>query len=100
MGDYYIERTDKTALTSAEIKDLKNNDVGFGSLIYGDNTDTNPKKYYTLGELMRSRLVTGDGETQSNLGGVFSMPHMDANGICNNMYGARFFEGAAQECAQ
>ena len=58
MGDYWVQRTDKQDLTTVEIKSLQNKDVGFGSLIFGQtSSDDTPRKYYFLGDPMRSRLV-------------------------------------------
>lgn len=51
MGDYWIDRNENSALSTVEIKNLQNNDVGFGSLIFGNvNTDSNLRKFYLIGD--------------------------------------------------
>lgn len=52
---------------------------------------------------MKSRLVTSAGPplvVSSPRGGIFSIPHPDVYGTCNNFYAGHFMEGSLTECAQ
>lgn len=95
MGDYWIQRGTDNKLTIDEIKKLKDEDVGFGTLIYTEkNPNANPHaEYYHMNATMQAHIEDTSGTIIPANNGIFRLPVEDINGRCNTLYGARYMEG-------